>query len=128
MIQLPAMYTTRYGLDGAEQKLLDLTFEVKRRGNVFQPSQRTLARWLNRTERQVRRYICHLRELKVFYWKQRGKKLTNVYYLGRDLWRVLTKGRRIPGGIQREQKDGPVDRETAKRLLSEIVANLDKSG
>ena len=126
MIQLPVMHTTRFSLDGALQKLIDLTWETRRRGNAFQPAQATLARWLNRTERQVRRYLCHLRDLKLLYWKQRGKKQTNVYYLGHDLWRLLCKGRRIPGAVTTHKKDGPVDRETAKRLLAGIVAGLGK--
>ncbi len=128
MIELPSMYTTRYGIDPGEQKLLDLTFEARRRGNCFQPGQDTLARWLNRSCRQVQRYLTHLRELQLIFWKQRGKKLTNVYYLGGALWRTLMKGRRLPGARVRPKEEGPVSRETAKRLLGEIMASLPGPG
>jgi len=126
MIQLPSMYTTRFGIDPGEQKLLDLAFEVLRRGNCFHPGQDTLARWLNRSTRQIQRYLCHLRELQLISWKRRGKKMSNVYHLGRDLWRTLMKGRKLPGVRVPPKKDAPVDRETAKRLLGDIMANLGK--
>ncbi len=128
MIQLPVMFTTRYSLDPGEQKLLDLTFEVCRRGNCFHPGQDTLARWLNRSTRQVQRYLTHLRELQLIFWKRRGKKLTNAYYVGGALWRVLTKGRRIPGAVTEHKKEAPVGREEAKRLLAGILASLAPGG
>jgi hypothetical protein len=120
------MFTTRYALDPGEQKLLDLTFETRRRGSCFRPGQNTLARWLNRSPRQVQRYLTHLRELSLLFWKRPGKKLTNVYYVGAALWRTLMKGRKLPGVSNREQKNGQVSREEARRLLADIVADLGK--
>jgi hypothetical protein len=126
MINLPSMYTTRYGIDPGEQKLLDLTFEVRRRGNCFHPSQDTLAKWLNRSTRQIQRYLCHLRDLQLMFWRRRGKKMSNVYYLGRDLWRTLMKGRRLPGEVSQHKETSPVSRDEAKRLLAGILAGLGK--
>ena len=128
MIQLPSMYTTRFGIDPGEQKLLDMAFEVLRRGKCFHPGQDTLARWLNRGVRQVQRYLKHLAALELMTWVRRGKKLTNRYHLGAALWRTLMKGRKIPGVPVQRKEAGPVDRETAKRLLHEIVASIPGAG
>jgi hypothetical protein len=128
MIRCPTMYTTRYGLSGAEQKLLDLAWEIRRTGRSFHPGHATLARWLARSTRQVERYLDHLRSLKLLSWQRRGKKLCNVYYLGAALWRTLMKGRRFPGAVKEVKPNSPVDRETAKRLLAEIVASIPGAG
>jgi hypothetical protein len=62
--------------------------------------------------------------LKLIFWKRRGKKMSNVYYLGRDLWRTLMKGRRLPGEVVEHKKEARVSREEARRLLAGIVADL----
>ena len=124
MILYPVVDTCRYQLDPAEQKLLDLCWQFRSQGKAFYPSEAKMGQWLKRSTRQVRRYLTHLKESGLLTWKRRGKKLTNLYYLGWHVWERLTKGRKVRRGNRVSKEPAPVSREEAIRALREIRERL----
>lgn len=125
MIQFPAIYTAKYQLDPVAKQLLDLIWDVRRTGATFKPGQRKLAEWLRRNARTIQRALVQLRKAGLIWWKRRGRKLTNVYYLAHHLWQTLTHGRRRGRQPGDTREDRPVTAEQAQLALAGIIAELE---
>lgn len=85
-IEAPALYLGSLTLPAGSKVLLAMVAERCVRGQTFCPSQRRLGEMVRRRRETISRQLAVLRMHGWIRIIRRGKKLTNVYRLSRELW------------------------------------------
>jgi len=99
----PIWYVGSLSLGTGPRLLLELVLDAKRAHREVQLDQVTWGKLLHRSPRTIRRWLRELRARHLVRVIRRGRRLTNLYMLGRSLWARLTGQHeaRAPSGHQR---------------------------
>lgn len=102
LIREPALYIACLDAPKGALVLLEALVPIVLKERVFSPSQARLGVMMHRSPRTIIRYVRILKERGWVRVYRRGKKLTNVYRLGRALWQRLTGQLkpRVPKALQ----------------------------
>lgn len=120
VIKNPSLYVLSLPLDGPAKGILSGITSIRLRGGHAQPGYLELARWISRSTKTVARALQELEAKGYLKRKRRGKKLTNVYFLGHFLYRLLTAGRRILSRHEERSAQEPLSPERAHELFAEL--------
>lgn len=86
------LYVSKLPLDLNAKYLLVGLISIKLKGNVACPGVKTMATWLGKSVRTVERSMQQLIEGEYITKIRRGKKLTNMYSIGKSLWLRILAG------------------------------------
>jgi hypothetical protein len=103
LIRDPALYIACLDAPKGALVLLEAIVPICLKDRIFSPGQAKLGVMMHRSPRTIIRYVKVLRERGWLRVIRRGKKLTNIYRLGRTLWRRLTG--RVASRAPRELQD-----------------------
>ena len=122
MIHNPTLYGLNLPLRGSAKILLNGFVSIRLRGHTAQPGYRELARWLSASTKTVARALRDLEARGYIVRRRRGKKLTNVYFIGHFLYRLLTAGRKIRARRVETTQRPTLDRRELGSLFATVYA------
>lgn len=86
------LYVSKLPLDPCSKIILMDMISMKLNGGIVQPARKTMAGWIDRSDRTVERCLDKLVEGEYITKIRRGKKLTNLYSIGKSLWLRILAG------------------------------------
>lgn len=118
------LYLHHFPLEPTEKLILEGIVTLRVRGRMVQPRWVEMATWIQRTTRTVARALAVLEDDGLIQRRRRGKRLSNLYFIGRRLWRYLMRGRRWKREKEDKHAEVPLTPERAKELFNGLLAGL----